>query len=129
MLFDLCAEFVGVGERAQRVGVCCGEEFHFAGVGEFTEDVDEFGHVLFELFECDAGYGDSAAEFAFGFFDHTQQGLGCGDVALVGDAANDVFVEEEVVVVVVVADIEETVAFEAERLVDFEYEVNCFHSS
>ena len=47
------------------MGVGFGEEFDAACFGEFFEQVDEFGDVLFELFECCSGYGDGAFEFAF----------------------------------------------------------------
>ena len=124
MFFDLSTEFFGVGERSERVSVCSGEELHLACVGKFAQHINKFGHILFELLEGNAGYGDSATEFALGFFNHTQQGLGCGDITLVSDAAHDVLVEEEVVVVMVVTDIKEAVAFQTVWLMYFEIETN-----
>ncbi len=123
----LLRELLRVGERCQRVRIGRGEEFHGACVGEFLEQVDEFGHILFELFQRHAADAYRAAERAFALLYHAQEAFGGRDVAVVGHTAYDFVVEEVVVVVVVVADVEEAVALEAHRLMDFEVEANGFH--
>ena len=44
-----------------------------------------------------------------------------------GHTGYDVLVEEVVEIVVVFADVEETVTFETERLMYFEIKTDCFH--
>ena len=123
----LLAEFVGVGERCQRVGEGLSYEFNATGVGEFLEDVEELGYVVLELFESDARDCDREAEAALVGLYHAQEGLCCRDVAVVCYAGDDVVVGEIIEVVVVAADIEEAVTFQTERLMYLEVKTNCFH--
>ncbi len=44
-----------------------------------------------------------------------------------GHTCNDVIVKEVIEVIVVFADVEETVTFQTERLMYLEVETNCFH--
>ena len=125
--FYLLSKFLGVDERCERVGVCLGDKLHLAGGGELAQQVDKLGHVLLELLQGGAGDGERAAEGALGLLDHAQEGLGGGDVALGGYAGYDVVVEKVIVVVVVVADVKETVALQTVRLMYGEVETDCFH--
>lgn len=53
--FDLAHELLRILKRSQRVGVSLGEELHTAGVGEFFQRFDEFGHIVLQLFYGSAG--------------------------------------------------------------------------
>ena len=124
---DLYAEFLGVGQRGQRVVVCLGQEFAFACFGKFAQEVDEFGHILLALLQGHARDGDGAAESAAGILDHAQQRFCGGYIGAVCDAGYYVVVGKVVIIIMRVADVEETVVFEAERLVYLEIEADCFH--
>ena len=123
----LLCELLGVGERCQRVGKWLSNELYAPCIGEFLEHVEEFGHIVLELFEGDARDCDREAEAALVGLDHAKECL-CGrDIAVVGYTGDDVVVGEIIKVVVVAADVEETVAFETERLMYLEVKTNCFH--
>lgn len=82
---------------------------------------------MLELLESHTRDGDREAEASLIAFYHAQKSL-CGrDVAVVGYAGDDIIVGEIIKVVVVAADVEETVTFETERLMYLEVETNSFH--
>lgn len=123
----LLGKLFGVGERCQRVGEGLCNELYAPCVGEFLEHVEEFGHVVLELLKGNARDCDREAEAALVGLYHAKKCL-CGrDIAVVGYTGDDVVVGEIIEVVVVAADVEETVAFETERLMYLEVKTNCFH--
>ena len=124
---DLTCKLVGIGQRGQRVGIGLGEELDATRGGEFLEEVDELGHIHLELLEGGAGDRDGTLEGALRLLDHAQQRLCGGDVRALGYTGDDVVVGEIVIVVVVVAYVEETVSLQTERLVNLKVETDCFH--
>ena len=125
--FNLCGKFFRLCKRCKRVGVCFGKEFHFAGVCQFFQKVDEFRHIVFALFECHSGDRQGATECAVALLNHSQQAFGCRYVAVVGYSCDYVVIGKVVIVVMVVAYVEESVSFVPERLVNLKIKTNCFH--
>ena len=103
-------EFLGIRKRAERVCIGLGQEFNAAGGSEFFQQVDELGHVELELFQGSAGDGECATEVGILLY-HAQQAFCGGNITAVGYAGDDVVVGEIIIVVVVIADVEEAIAF------------------
>ena len=102
------------------------ENLHAAGGYELLHYVDELRNVLLELFQCHTRDGESAAEAGI-LFQQMKQGFSCRDVAALSYASEDIVVGEVIVVVVVIAYVEEAVTFQTKRLMYLEIKTNCFH--
>ena len=108
------------------MGVGFAEDFDATCRDQFLHDVDEFGNVLLELFECDSGDRESATEVGI-CLEHVEECFGGRNVASLSYTGEDVVVGEIVIVVVVIADVEETITFQTEWLMYLEIKTNCFH--
>ena len=124
---DLGHKLVGVVERRQAVGIGLAQELDAAGSGQFLHRVDELGYILFQLLQRGAADGEGHFELLAVFLDHVEQHLVGGQIRPLCDARDDVIVGKVIIVVVVVADVEETVMFQAERLMNLEIKTNRFH--
>ena len=125
--FDLIGKFLGIDQRRERMSIRLGDKLDTACVGKAFEKVDKFGHVLFDLLDSDTCDGKRAFKLALIVLDHLQQSARRRYIAALSDTGDYVVVEEVVIVIVVVAYVKKTVAFETERLMDFEIETDCFH--
>ena len=109
------------------MGVGFGEELHAVGFDQFFHAVDKLGDIEFELFQRHARYGECHFEFSVGVFNHFEQGLVGRQIGALGYTRDNIVIGEIIVIVVVVADVEEAIPFQSERLVDLKIETNSFH--
>ena len=110
------------------MGVSFRQEFHVARSGQFLETVDNFRSVDFHLFEGDTGDGESHFEFAATVTNHFQDCTVGRQVAFLSYAVDDFLILEVIVIVMVVANIEEAISFQTERLMYLKIKTDCFHN-
>ena len=104
-----------------------GKEFHASRVVKFLEEVEDFGRIVFEKFERSTAEADGTFEESSVGLCHFDEGLKCGDVALLGRFGDGALVLVVIVVVVVGTDVEEAIALEMYILVNLEVQTNCLH--
>ena len=97
-----------------------GQKFDTARLVELIEEFEHLGAVLFQQFDGRAGEGEGALEIVAVVVGHLDEGIEGGDVAVFGRLGDGALVFVVVVIVVVGADVEETIALEVDVLVDFE---------
>ena len=124
VLEHLVLELLLGGQGRQRVVVGLAEEFHAAGVGQLAEALDHLGGIAVELLQGGAGDGEGQLELALVLLDSLEQQLVHRQIALLGDALEDRPVGEIVIVMGVLADIEETVKAETGGLMDLEVQAD-----
>ena len=120
---------LGLGsEGRQGVVIGLAQELHAAGLGQGAEAVDHVRREALELLQGGTGDGERHLELALVRMDQLEK-LGVHrEIALLGDAAEDGAVGEVVIVVGVLADIEESVEPEPGGLMDLEIQADAFGS-
>ena len=126
--FGLNSKLVGIVHRCKRVRIWCSQKLYAARLGQFLERIDHFGSIAFELLQGQSRYGKRHFEFAVRTFNHLQQCTIGFQVAQVGVLTHSRFVGIVVVIVVVVANVEKTVAFQIRPLMYAKNKIDCFHS-
>ena len=115
-------------ERCERVIISLSEEFDAARRRKAAEAVDHFRGIAVELLEGGSGDGECYLESALALLDGLKQELVHGEIALLGYPFEDGPVGEIVIIMRVLADIEEPVKSESCRLVYLEVQTNAlFH--
>ena len=102
------------------MGIGLGEKLYTAGFVELLEEFDDLGRVVFELLDGAAGERESAFEVAWIGFCHLYEGFKCGNVGAFGCFTDGARVFVIIVVIVVRADVEETVTLQVDVLVYLE---------
>jgi hypothetical protein len=120
MLLHLMLELSFIGEGSQGVVICLGEELDLTSVGQLLETPHDLRLIAVELLESGSGDGEGDLEIFTILFDEIQKQLVHREIALVGDSVENGPVGEIVVIVGVLADVEETVQPQPGRLVDLE---------
>ena len=111
------------------MGIGLTQELDAAGLSQFLHRVDELGYILFQLFQCRTADREGHFELLAVLTNHVKEHLVSRQIRPLGDARDDVVVGEVIVIVVIVADIKETVVFQTERLMNLEIKTNRFHIS
>ncbi len=124
MHLHLTDKFFRVFERVESVRESAAEEFHTSRVGELFKELDKFGHIELQLFNGCSGDRDCAFKLTVALLNHFEKSFSHGYVACLGKTRHDFVVGKIVIVVMVVAYVEESIAFQAERLVNLKIETN-----
>ena len=128
VLHHLVGELGLGGKGRQGVVIGLAQELHAAGRGQGAEAVNHVRGEALELLQGGAGDGERHLELALVRLDQLEQ-LGVHrEIALLGDTAEDGPVGEVVIVVGVLADIEESVEPEPGGLMDLEIQADAFGS-
>ena len=128
LLLDLIAEFHHVLESRKAVVVGFAEYLHATGVHEGLEAVDNLGSVTVELLQHSAGDGECHLEFALVLLDCLEQELIHGQIALLRHPAEYGAVRKVVVIMGVLADVEESEQTKPRGLMDLEIQTDVrFH--
>ena len=129
MSLDLKCKLFGILQRRQAVCIGLTQNFHAPSFGKLLHGIDELRNVLFQLFKRCAAYGKSNFEFLSIVANHLQQGFACRHIRAMSNASDDVIIGKVIVVVVVIADVEESVVLQTEWLVYLKIKTDCFHCS
>ena len=120
LTFCLSNEVIDIAQRRKAVAVGFCEELYTAGGCQPPEEVEHLWSVLLDEFQRNAADAKGYLEGFAVFLNHVEHCLQGRLVALFEELVNDALVFVVVVVVVVCADVEETVALEMYRLVYLE---------
>ena len=104
-----------------------GQELHTACLRQRAEKFEHFGCVLLDKLQRNAADTEGYLEGLAVLLDHVEHRLQRRLVALLRQFGNDALVLVVVVVVMVRADVEETVALEVDGLVYLKVKANGFH--
>ena len=122
--FYLTYELIDIFKRSQRVGVGLRQKFHATCGSQLFQQVDKLRYILLQLLYGCAGNRNGAFEFSSALLNHSEQGAGHRHIAAFGYARDDIVVGEVVIIIMIIADIEEAVSFQPVRLVYLEIEAN-----
>ena len=120
LLGHLAAELLLVAQRGQRVCRRLGEELDLLGGGQGLEAVDYLRRVCSELCQKGSRNGESHREFALVLLYGIEQNLVGRQIARVRKPVDGALVGVVVVVVVVIANVEEAIATQTNWLVQLE---------
>ena len=100
--------------------ICLAEELHAAGVRKLAEAVDHFRSISLELLEGGSGDGECHLERSLVLLHEVEKEAVHRKVALLGNPSEDGTVGEVIVVMRILAYVEEPVKPESGRLVNLE---------
>ena len=124
VLLHLVREFRRGSQGGEGVVIGLAQEFHLARGRQLAEAVEHLGSVAVELFESRTGDGKSQLELALAFGDRLQEQLVHGQVAFLRNPFEDGPVGKIVVIMGVLAYIEEAVLAQSRGLMDLEIEAD-----
>ena len=129
MLLNLMLELTEIGERGKGVVICLPQKLHAACPGQFTETVQHLRGVSLELLQSGAGDRECHLEVASVLFDEVQQKVVHRNIASLGYPAEDGSASEIVIVVGILADVEESVLPQPRRLMNLKIQTDVlFHN-
>ena len=109
------------------MGIGFGKELAATGVVQLVQQFDDGRRVNLKLFQSHAGDGQSHLEGTSGILHHSNQRVQRRDVGAFGNLIDAVFVGIIIVIIVVVADVEETVTFQMDDLMYLKVKTDCSH--
>ena len=115
--FHLLHEILLRRERSERVRIGLGQKLHASRLGQSAERVEHLGSVGAELLHGRARYRERAAERPLVLLDELQQERIHRQITLARHLLHDRAIGEIVQIVVILADVEESVNLQTPRLV------------
>ena len=129
MLLNLMLELTEIGERGEGVVICLSQKLHASGLSQLAETVQYLRSISLELLQSGAGDRECHLEVASVLFDKVKQEVVHRNIASLGYPAEDGPVSEIVIVVGILADVEESVLSQSGRLMYLEIQANAlFHN-
>ena len=129
MLLHLMPELTEIGKRGKGVVIGFPEELHATGLRQLAETFDHLRGVPVELLQRGAGDRERHLELPLVFPDQVKQEIVHRNIASLGHPAKDGPVGEIIIVVGILADVEESVLSQSGRLMDLEIQANAlFHN-
>ena len=116
----LIAEDILIGQGTEAVAVRLGEEFSTACVVQLLQQLNDLGCVLLQQFDSASADGESDLESLAIEFSHLDECLDSWDIRTFGRFCYAAFVLVVVEIVVILTNLEETIALEMYVLVNLE---------
>ena len=109
-----------VDQRRQAVGVRLREELHATGLVELLELLQDLRRMQFQLLNAHAAQREGYFEILAMLLYHGQQGVQGRDITAFGNVADGAFILKSVIIIMVGADVEETITLQMNALVYLE---------
>ena len=116
MLADLGHELVVIGQGGQGVGIGFAQKFDTSRCGQSPETVEHFRRIGPELFDRDAGHGETDFELPVELLDQFQQQVIHRQVTTASDLLENRSIGLVVEIIVVFTHIEKTVLLQSQWL-------------
>ena len=126
LTLNLLTEALLIADGSQTVAVGLCKELHALCLGQLLQKVDHLGGVLLQHLDGGAGKRESHLE-ALVLLRHIKHGGKCGDVTVARSLLNGALVLVVIVVVMILADVEEAIPLQVDGLMYLEIQTNLFH--
>ena len=120
-------EAIFVGQRRQAMGIRFCQEFAAAGVVQLMQEVQNGRSINLQLFQCHTRDGEGDFKSSSRIFDHFQQSCQCRNIRMFGHITDTGFIGVVIIIIVVSANVEETITFQVNNLVYFKIKTNRSH--